>query len=81
MFSMNKNILVYYKSHFYSDGSLCKITELKEKCPSFSTVVVGCFHVKDNEILLNNTLPEDKKNNSMWNDTVKAQRMGVKKMQ
>jgi chitinase len=75
---MKKNVLVYYQQHYNNDGTLCKITELKKRCPSLSTVCVGCFHVRKTGVLLNHLKPDDKHYDEMWADIKKAQKMGVK---
>jgi len=71
-------VVVYYQTH-HNDGVLVSPVELARQCPGLTALILAAIHVNPTpgDITLNDDLPDDPQNDSLWAELASVRESGV----
>ncbi len=72
----NHRVVVYYQTQ-YSNGSYVSPKALTDNNTGVTDLLVGAFHLNDNDVTLNDHTPDDSSFTQMWQDIAAMQADGV----
>ncbi|GHH85849.1 hypothetical protein GCM10018793_55380 [Streptomyces sulfonofaciens] len=71
-----KRVVVYYQTQ-YSNGTYVSPKALTDHGTGVTDLLVGAFHINDNDVTLNDHTPDDSSFTRMWQDIAAMQATGV----